>query len=122
MQSCFLVRMQVPSRAHILAVSPRLFSIRAVRGHPDPSLPRLLWGVLSSWTTIVQVYVYRGAIQHHGIVTHVPRADALSQLEPHERPSAVHVVHFDSACDGVETTTLELFLKVREKHIIDGKD
>ncbi|CAM9721580.1 unnamed protein product [Sphacelaria rigidula] len=58
-----------------------------------------------------QVYVYRGAIQHHGIVTHVPRADALSQLEPHERPSAVHVVHFDSACDGVETTTLELFLK-----------
>ncbi|CAM9462249.1 unnamed protein product, partial [Hapterophycus canaliculatus] len=63
-----------------------------------------------------QIYVYRGAIQHHGIVTHVPggeqdvvaSATAASGATP---PAWVQVVHFDSACDGVETTNLENFLK-----------
>ncbi|CBN77307.1 conserved unknown protein [Ectocarpus siliculosus] len=48
-----------------------------------------------------QVYVYRGVIQHHGIVTHVPVPG---------RAGGVRVVHFDSNCDGVESTSLETFL------------
>ncbi|CAM9120423.1 unnamed protein product [Ectocarpus sp. 4 AP-2014] len=48
-----------------------------------------------------QIYVYRGVIQHHGIVTHVPVTG---------RAGGVRVVHFDSNCDGVESTSLETFL------------
>lgn len=65
-----------------------------------------------------QIYVYRGAIQHHGIVTHVPGAlpaggvPAAAGMLPHSRAAGVQVVHFDSACDGVESTSLESFLKV----------
>ncbi|CAM9277484.1 unnamed protein product [Scytosiphon promiscuus] len=63
-----------------------------------------------------QIYVYRGAIQHHGIVIHVPGSgpDGGSRTEATSgstRPSRVQVVHFDSTCDGVETTSLEDFLK-----------
>lgn len=65
-----------------------------------------------------QIYAYRGAIQHHGIVTHVPwagqgdGASAASGVSPQSSGEGVQVVHFDSACDGVETTSLESFLKV----------
>lgn len=62
-----------------------------------------------------QIYVYRGAIQHHGIVTHVPLAGQGDGVSAAQSPSAgVQVVHFDSACDGVESTSLETFLRVRE--------
>eukprot|EP00903_Cladosiphon_okamuranus_P015476 g14288.t1 len=64
-----------------------------------------------------QIYVYRGAIQHHGIVTHVPwagqadGASAASGVLSQSLGAGVQVVHFDSTCDGVETTSLESFLK-----------
>lgn len=75
---------------------------------PFPLLPRHIFGQ-------TQVYVYRGAIQHHGIVVHVPKTHGTYEA-PSDVPSLssrlVHVVHFDSACDGVETTALETFLNV----------
>lgn len=66
-----------------------------------------------------QIYVYRGAIQHHGIVTHVTGAErddgsSAETASGSTPPSTVQVVHFDSQCDGVETTTLESFLKARK--------
>lgn len=63
-------------------------------------------------TQNLQIYVYRGAIQHHGIVTHVPEEAVVLALSEDELPVAVKVVHFDSGCDGVETTSLEIFLQV----------
>lgn len=81
----------------------------------------------SSHDACAQIYVYRGAIQHHGIVTHVPwarQADGVSVAAgvlpqspststTSSSPAAgVQVVHFDSACDGVESTSLESFLVV----------
>lgn len=71
-----------------------------------------------------QIYAYRGAIQHHGIVVHVPAvqggastaaaaAAAVGVVGARRplSPFSVHVVHFDAPCDGVETTDLESFLK-----------
>ncbi|CAM9975442.1 unnamed protein product [Laminaria digitata] len=71
-----------------------------------------------------QIYAYRGAIQHHGIVVHVPAAPGGASsaavtaaagvvVGAHRplSPLSVHVVHFDALCDGVETTDLEAFLK-----------
>lgn len=62
--------------------------------------------------TLLQIYVYRGAIQHHGIVTHVPQDRRAATSWSPSQSSGIQVVHFDSACDGVETRSLEDFLKV----------
>lgn len=96
---------------HIIFTLPLVFQARCTR-------PRSLLAALCHRET-TQIYVYRGAIQHHGIVTHVPPAQGGSETSaasadaPLLSPLYVHVVHFDSACDGVETTNLETFLKVR---------
>ena len=90
-------------------------SLPAQETHCGMLIHRFLNNVLS------QIYVYRGAIQHHGIVTHVPwtrQADGTSAttgVSTQSSGAGVKVVHFDSACDGVETTSLERFLNVSAK-------
>lgn len=96
------------------ALPPPLVLRLSLTPPPPPTPP-------TTCPTKQQIYVYRGAIQHHGIVVHVPAVQggasaaaavvavvgARRPLSPHR----VHVVHFDAPCDGVETTDLEDFLK-----------
>lgn len=61
----------------------------------------------------IQIYSYRGVVQHHGIVVWTPPAELARELAVEELRLAVKVVHFDPSRDGVITTPLEVFLEVK---------
>lgn len=71
----------------------------------------------------MQIYSYRGVVQHHGIVVWTPPAELARELTVQELRLAVKVVHFDPSRDGVITTPLQVFLEVKlltARHRLEG--